>query len=182
MFLSVAGVAIPGFWFGLILILVFSVYLGWLPPSGHTPLFEDPIDSLQRSVMPVITLSVYLVAAFTRFLRADLIEVLSQDYIRTAYAKGLSRRTVMWRHAMKNALPSLWTMAGIEVGTLLGGVIIIEQVFGWSGIGWLAVQAVNNRDYPLVLGTVLVVAAGFSFVTLITDLGYAWLNPELRYS
>ncbi|MCS6941000.1 MAG: ABC transporter permease [Roseiflexaceae bacterium] len=180
-FLSVAGVAIPGFWLGLILILVFSVYLGWLPPSGYTSLFEDPVDSLRRSVMPVITLSVYLIAAFSRFLRSDLIEVLSQDYIRTAYAKGLSRRMVMWRHAMKNALPSLWTMAGIEVGTLLGGVIIIEQVFGWSGIGWLAVQAVNNRDYPLVLGIVMVVAAGFSLITLITDLGYAWLNPELRH-
>lgn len=181
MFLSVAGVAVPGFWLGLLLILTFSIYLGWLPPSGYTSFFDDPIDSLRRSAMPVITLSVYLIATFTRFLRSDLIEVLSQDYIRTAYAKGLNHRMVMWRHAMKNALPSLWTTVGVEVGTLLGGVIIIEQVFGWSGIGWLAVQAVNNRDYPLVLGIVLVVATGFSFITLVTDLGYAWLNPELRH-
>ncbi len=178
---SVAGVAIPGFWLGLLLILLFSVNLSWLPPSGYTPFFTDPVDNLRRSVMPVITLSVYLVATFTRFLRADLIEVLRQDYVRTARAKGLVERMVMWRHAMKNALPSLWTIVGIEVGTLLGGVIIVEQVFGWSGIGWLAVQAVNNRDYPLVLGVVLVIAAGFALITLITDLGYAWLNPELRY-
>ncbi len=180
-FLSVSGIAVPGFWLGLILILIFSVYLGWLPPSGYTPFFEDPVDSLRRSVMPVATLSVYLIATFSRFLRSDLIEVLSQDYIRTAYAKGLTQRIVIWRHAIKNALPSLWTVVGIETGTLLGGVIIIEQVFGWSGIGWLAVQAVNNRDYPLVLGIVLVVAIGFALVTLITDLGYVWLNPELRH-
>jgi peptide/nickel transport system permease protein len=178
---SVAGVAIPGFWLGLLLILLFSVNLGWLPPSGYTPFFADPLDNLQRSVMPVITLSVYLVATFTRFLRADLIEVLRQDYVRTARAKGLAERMVVWRHAMKNALPSLWTIVGIEVGTLLGGVIIVEQVFGWSGIGWLAVQAVNNRDYPLVLGVVLVIAAGFALITLVTDLGYTWLNPELRH-
>jgi peptide/nickel transport system permease protein len=174
-------VAVPGFWLGLILILAFSVYLGWLPPSGYTSFFEDPGDNLRRSVMPVTTLSVYLIATFTRFLRSDLIEVLRQDYIRTAHAKGLSELMVMWGHAMKNALPSLWTVVGIEVGTLIGGVIIVEQVFGWSGIGWLAVQAVNNRDYPLVLGVVLVIAAGFALVTLITDIGYAWLNPELRH-
>ncbi len=178
--LSVGGVAIPGFWLGLILILVFSVQLNWLPPSGYTPLLEDPLDNLLRATMPVTTLSVYLVATFTRFLRGDLIEVLHQDYIRTATAKGLSRNAVLWRHAFKNALPALWTVVGLETGTLLGGAIIVEVVFGWSGIGWLAVQAVLNNDYAVAQGVVLFVAAGFSLVTLLTDIGYAWLDPRLQ--
>ena len=178
--LSVGGVAVPGFWLGLILILLFSVRLGWLPPSGFTPFLKDPIDNLLRAAMPVATLSVYLIATFTRFLRGDLIEVLRQDYIRTATAKGLRRRAVLWRHAFKNALPALWTVVGIEAGTLLGGAIIAEVVFGWSGVGWLAVQAVLNNDYALVQGVVLFVATGFGLVTLVTDIGYAWLDPRLR--
>jgi peptide/nickel transport system permease protein len=179
-FFSVGGVAIPGFWLGLILILVFSVQLGWLPPSGYTPILEDPLDNLKRSAMPVATLSVYLIATFTRFLRGDLIEVLRQDYIRTAAAKGLGRSALLWRHALRNALPSLWTVVGIETGTLLGGAIIVEVVFGWSGIGWLAVQAVINNDYAIVQGVVLFVAIGFALITLLTDIGYAWLDPRLR--
>lgn len=181
-FLSVAGVAVPGFWLGLVLILIFSVQLGWLPPSGYTPVWEDPISNLQRSIMPVATLSVYLIATFTRFLRSDLLEVMGEDYVRTARAKGMNHRRVIWKHAFRNALPSLWTVIGIEAGTLLGGVIIVEVVFGWSGIGWLAVQAVNNRDYALVQGVVLFTAVGFAAITLLTDLGYAFLDPRVRRS
>ena len=179
-FLSVAGVAVPGFWLGLLLILLFSVTLGWLPPSGYVPLWEDPVENLRRAAMPVLTLSVYLIATFTRFIRSDLLDVLGEDYIRTARAKGVSPRRLVWRHAVRNALPSLWTVVGIEAGTLLGGAILVEVVFGWSGVGWLAVQAVSNRDYPLVQGVVLFTALGFALVTLITDLGYAYLDPRVK--
>lgn len=180
--LSVAGVAIPGFWFGLVLILVFSVLLGWLPPSGFVPLFANPAENLLRAAMPVLTLSTYLIATFTRFLRSDMLEVLREDFVRTASAKGLPRRRVVWRHAFRNSLPSLWTVLGVEAGTLLGGAILVEVVFGWSGIGWLAVQAVGNQDYPLVQGIVLFTALGFALVTLLTDLGYAWLDPRVKES
>lgn len=179
-FLSVAGVAIPGFWLGLLLILTFSVTLGWLPPSGYVAPWEDLGDNLRRSVMPVATLSVYLIATFTRFLRSDLLDVLHEDYVRTARAKGLPERRLLWRHAVRNALPSLWTVVGIEAGTLLGGAILVEVVFGWSGLGWLAVQAVSNRDYALVQGVVLFTAFGFALITLLTDLGYALLDPRVR--
>lgn len=179
-FLSVAGVAIPGFWLGLLLILTFSVTLGWLPPSGYVAPWEDLSDNLRRSVMPVATLSVYLIATFTRFLRSDLLDVLHEDYVRTARAKGLPERRLLWRHAVRNALPSLWTVVGIEAGTLLGGAILVEVVFGWSGLGWLAVQAVSNRDYALVQGVVLFTAFGFALITLLTDLGYALLDPRVR--
>lgn len=179
-FLSVAGVAIPGFWLGLLLILTFSVTLGWLPPSGYVAPWEDLGDNLRRSVMPVATLSVYLIATFTRFLRSDLLDVLHEDYVRTARAKGLPERRLLWRHAVRNALPSLWTVIGIEAGTLLGGAILVEVVFGWSGLGWLAVQAVSNRDYALVQGVVLFTAFGFALITLLTDLGYALLDPRVR--
>ena len=149
---SVAGVAIPGFWLGLTLILIFSVQLGWLAPAGYVSFVEDPIESLKRVLMPALTLSVYLIATFTRFLRADMLEVMNEDYIRTAVAKGLSQWLVIYRHALRNAFIPLLTVMGIEIGGLLGGVVILEQVFGWSGIGWLTLQGVYNRDYPLVQG------------------------------
>ncbi len=149
---SVAGVAIPGFWLGLILILIFSVQLGWLPPAGYVPFSESPLESLKRVLLPAISLSVYLIATFVRFLRADMVEVMNEDYIRTAVAKGLSGWLVVYRHALKNAFIPLLTVMGIEVGGLLGGVVILEQVFGWSGIGWLYFQGVYNLGYQWVLG------------------------------
>jgi len=181
MVFAVGGVAIPGFWLGLTLILVFSVQLGWLPASGYVPFGENPLGNLQRALMPVLTLSVYLTATFSRFLRSDMIEVLGQDYIRTARAKGLNTAQTVTRHGLKNALIPLWTILGLEVGTLLGGVVIVEQVFGWSGIGWLLIQAVYNQDYPLVQGLVLLIAVAFTLITLLVDVGYAWMNPRIRY-
>ena len=177
---AVAGVAIPGFWLGLALILVFSVKLGWLPASGYVPFFEDPLESLKRALMPAMTLSVYLIATFTRFLRAEMVEVLNEDYIRTAVAKGLSGWIVVSRHALKNAFIPLLTVMGIEAGGLLGGVVILEQVFGWSGIGWLTLQAVYNRDYPLVQGAVVLIAVFYTVINFFVDVGYAYLNPRIR--
>lgn len=177
---SVAGVAIPGFWLGLTLILVFSVKLGWLPAAGYTPFFQGPAESIKRVIMPAVTLSVYLIATFTRFLRAGMVEVLNEDYVRTARAKGLSERVVISRHALRNAFIPLLTVMGIEVGGLLGGVVIVEHVFGWSGIGWLTLQGVYNRDYPLVQGAIVLIAVFYTTINFLVDIGYAFLNPRIR--
>ena len=177
---SVAGVAIPGFWLGLTLILIFSVQLNWLPPAGYVPFLEDPLESLKRVLMPALTLSVYLIATFSRFLRADMLEVMNEDYIRTAIAKGLSGWLVVYRHALKNAFIPLLTVMGVEVGGLLGGVVILEQVFGWSGIGWLTLQGVYNRDYPLVQGAVVLIAVFYTIINFLVDIAYAFLNPRIR--
>jgi peptide/nickel transport system permease protein len=175
-----AGLAVPSFWFGLALILVFSVRLGWLPASGYVPFSESPAEHLKRLLMPAATLGVYLSATLMRFVRADMIEVLSTDYVRTARAKGLRERVVIVRHALRNALIPVLTVAGLEIGALMGGAVIIEQVFGWPGIGWLTVQAIFDRDYPTVQTAVLFVAVGLTLVNLVVDLGYGLLNPKLR--
>jgi peptide/nickel transport system permease protein len=177
-----AGLAIPGFWLGLTLILIFSVRLQWLPASGYIPFREDPVENLRRLILPSITLGTYLAAALMRFLRSDMIQVLNADYIRTARAKGLREKSVIMRHAMKNALIPVLTVAGLEIGALLGGAVIIEQVFGWSGVGWLTVQAIFDRDYPLVQTCVLFVTVGLILVNLLTDLAYGFLNPRMRVS
>lgn len=177
-----AGLAVPGFWFGLTLILLFSVRLRWLPASGYVPFSEDPVENLKRLIMPSITLGTYLAATLMRFLRSDMIEVLATDYVRTARAKGLREKTVVMRHAMKNALIPVLTIAGLEIGALLGGAVIIEQVFGWPGVGWLTVQAIFDRDYPLVQTSVLFVAVGLILVNLLTDLCYGFMNPRMRVS
>jgi len=177
-----AGLAVPSFWFGLALILVFSVRLKWLPASGYVPFSEDPIQNLQFLIMPAATLGVYLTATLMRFVRADMIDVLAADYVRTARAKGLRERAVLIKHALRNALIPVLTIAGLEIGALMGGAVIIEQVFGWSGVGWLTVQAIFDRDYPLVQTSVLFVAVGLTIVNLIVDLAYGLLNPKLRIS
>lgn len=177
-----AGLAVPSFWLGLTLILLFSVRLGWLPASGYVPLREDPVENLRRLLLPSITLGTYLAATLMRFIRSDMIQVLGADYIRTARAKGLREKSVILRHAMRNALIPVLTVAGLEVGALLGGAVIIEQVFGWSGVGWLTVQAIFDRDYPLVQTSVLFVTAGLILINLLTDLAYGLLNPRMRVS
>jgi len=180
MALAVAGVAIPGFWLGLALILLFSVTLGWLPASGYTPFTENPTLNIKQVIMPAMTLAVYLIATFTRFMRSDMIEVVNEDYIRTAVAKGLSGRLVVFRHALRNALIPLLTVIGVEVGSLFGGVAVIEQVFGWSGVGWLTLQAVYYRDYPMVQGAIVMVAVVYTLINFFVDVGYAFLNPRIR--
>ena len=178
----VTGLAIPTYWLGLILVLVFAVGLKWFPVSGYTPFFEDPADNLRHLVLPALSLALFEVAFFTRFLRGGLLETLRQDYVRTAHAKGLSEAAVISGHALKNALIPMVTVLGLELGTLVGGVVVIEQVFGWPGIGWLALTAVKNRDYPLLQGIVLLVAVGVSVANLLADLTYTFLDPRLRGS
>ena len=178
--LVVGGLAVPTYWLGLILLLIFAVNLKWLPVSGYVPLTEDPVQNLRHLVLPALSLGLFEAAFFTRFLRASLLDVLHQDFVRTAHAKGLHERTVVLRHALKNALIPMVTVLGLELGTLVGGVVVIEQVFGWSGVGWLALTAVKNRDYPLLQGIVLLVAVGVSVANLLADLTYIVIDPRLR--
>ena len=179
--ISVIGMAIPGFWLGMLLLWVFALRLKWFPASGYTPFTEDAGQNLKQLIMPAITLGVYELALVTRFLRAEMVEVLNADYIRTARAKGLRERMVVIRHALKNALSPLVTVIALEVGYLLGGVVVVEQVFGWSGIGWLVFQAISNRDYPVIQGIVVLIAVGYSVSNLLADIIYGYLDPRVRY-
>jgi ABC-type dipeptide/oligopeptide/nickel transport system permease component len=167
------GLSMPHFWLGIMLILVFSVHLGWLPTSGR--------GTLAHLVMPALALGASLMAMFARLTRSVMLEVLSQDYVRTARAKGLKERLVIGKHALKNALIPLVTVAGMQFGFLIGGTVIIETVFAWPGVGRLVVQAIFSRDYPLVQATVLVLAVLFVLVNLITDLIYLYLDPQISY-
>lgn len=166
------GQSAPIFWVGMLLILEFSVNLRLLPPSGQ--------GTVQQLIMPVLTLGVYSMARLLRLTRSGTLEVLSQDYIRTARAKGLSETAVLFRHGLRNALVPLITYLGLEVGTLLGGTVVVEKVFSWPGVGSLSLQAIFNRDYPLVQAAVFVVALAFVFVNLAVDLLYPVIDPRIR--
>ncbi|RJQ82051.1 ABC transporter permease [Pseudonocardiaceae bacterium YIM PH 21723] len=166
------GQSTPVFWIGILLILVFAVRLQWLPASGY--------GGLDHLVLPAVTLALYSVAVVARLLRSSLIDVLGSDYIRTATAKGLRTRTVVGVHALRNAALPVVTVVGLEIGSLLGGAILTEQVFSWPGIGRLTVEAIQNRDFPLVQGTVLFFAAIFVLVNLLVDLSYTVLDPRVR--
>jgi peptide/nickel transport system permease protein len=178
---ALLGISLPSFWLGIMLVLLFALQLRWLPPSGYLPLTQDPLGGLRATALPAFTLGVALAAPLTRFLRSGMLDVLALDYIRTARAKGLAERRVVARHALKNALLSVVTVLGLQLGALLGGSIVIEQVFGWPGIGRLSLAAIQQRDYGVVQGVVLFVAAGFVLVNFLVDLVYLWLDPRIRY-
>lgn len=167
------GLSMPHFWLGIMLMLLFSVKLGWLPTSGR--------GSIAHLIMPSLALGLSLMAMFARLTRSVMLEVLSLDYIRTARAKGLREQWVIGKHALKNALIPLVTVAGMQFGFLLGGTVIIETVFAWPGLGRLVVQAIFNRDYPLVQAIVLVLAVIFVAVNLVVDLLYVYLDPRISY-
>jgi ABC-type dipeptide/oligopeptide/nickel transport system permease component len=179
--LAVGGAAIPSFWLGLMLILLFAVWFGWLPPSGR----EGPpwtVEGLRHLFLPALTLGLALMASTTRLTRAAMLEVLNDDYIRTARAKGLPGRTVILRHALRNALIPIVTNIGLQVGGLLGGALLIETVFAWPGLGRLGVDALLRRDFPLIQGVVVGTVAAFALVNLAIDLLYGVLDPRVRYS
>jgi peptide/nickel transport system permease protein len=178
---SLLGVAVPGFWLGLMLLLLVSVRLNWLPPSGHVPLREDPIASLRHLILPAITLGVGLAAPLARFVRSGMLDAMQTDYVRTARAKGLPERLVVLRHALRNGLLSVVTVLGLEFGALLGGAVITESVFDWPGIGSLLLTAIKQRDYAMVQGTVLFISAIFILVNLVVDLSYGLLDPRIRH-
>ena len=173
MTVSLLGISIPNFWLGPMLILVFSMWLGWTPVSGR----EQP-GSL---VLPAITLGTALAAVLARMVRSTLLEVLNDDYIRTARAKGLKERAVIWRHALSNALLPIITLLGLQLGALLAGAVITETVFSWPGIGSLLVESIQKRDYPLVQGCVLLIATTYLVVNTSTDLLYNWIDPRTRH-
>ncbi len=169
---SLAGVSIPNFWMGPLLILVFSLWLGWFPVSGR----EGPASL----VLPALTLGTALAAILARMLRSALLEVLGEDYIRTARAKGLADREVLWRHALRNAALPVITVLGLQLGTLLGGAVITETVFSWPGVGLLTLEAIQQRDYPLVQACVLLISFAYVAVNTATDVVYAWVDPRIR--
>jgi peptide/nickel transport system permease protein len=177
---SLCGVSIPNFWLGIILILFFSVRLGWLPASGFVPLWESPLGNLQRMLMPAFVLGTALAAVLMRQTRNSMIEVLSADYIRTAYSKGLAGRIVVFRHAVRNSLIPVVTILGLQMGALMSGAVVTEQIFVVPGFGRLIVEAVFTRDYPLVQGVVLLTAASYVLINLLVDVSYSLLDPRIR--
>jgi len=178
--LSLCGLSVPSFWLGIMLILFFSVRLGWLPASGFVPFFEDPVANLQRMAMPAIVLGTALAAVLMRQTRNSMIEVLSADYIRTAYSKGLAARAVIFRHAIRNGLIPVVTILGLQMGALISGAVVTEQIFVVPGFGRLIVEAVFTRDYPLVQGVVLLTASAYVLINLLVDISYTVLDPRIR--
>jgi len=170
--LTLFGLSIPNFALGPVLILVFSVILGWLPVSGR--------GGISHLLLPAITLGAALAAILTRMVRTSVIEELSSDYVRTARAKGLSESAVLFRHAFRNALIPIFTILGLQFGTLLAGTIVTESIFSWPGVGRLAVQAIQARDYPLLQGCILLIAVSYVAVNLLTDMIYAVVDPRVR--
>jgi peptide/nickel transport system permease protein len=169
---ALLGQSMPTFWLGIMLILVFSVQFNLLPSSGR--------GGLQHLILPAVTLGLFTTARITRLTRSGMLEVLNQDYIRTARAKGVSNQPVVWKHALKNAAIPIVTIVGIELGTLLGGSVITETIFAWPGVGRLSVQAIYNRDYPVVQAAVFLLATTFVLVNLLVDVIYTYLDPRIR--
>jgi peptide/nickel transport system permease protein len=178
---ALIGTSVPTFWLGLVLIYVFSVRWKLLPPSGFVPFSEDPVANLRSMVLPSLALAVWLAGPLARFVRSSLIEVLRTQFVTTARAKGLSERGVMRGHALKNALIPTVTFAGLQIGGLLGGAIVTEVVFSLPGIGSLALSGIQNRDFPVVQGVVLVVACGYVLINIAVDIGYDLLDPRIRF-
>jgi peptide/nickel transport system permease protein len=180
-FVSQIGVAVPDFWMAILLVLLFSSYLGWLPPSGYTPISEDFGDWLSHMALPALTAGLISASIQTRFIRSAVLEVLGENYVRTAYAKGLPRFTVINRHVLRNALITIVTIIGLQLTALLSAVVVIEIVFNMPGLGRLALDAVLDRDYPLLQGAVLVIAIMVTFVNLLVDMTYFVLDPRVGH-
>ncbi|MBI1296436.1 ABC transporter permease subunit [bacterium] len=166
------GISIPSFWLGILLILAFADRLRWLPSSGD--------GTFLHLLMPGFTLAIYSIGLVSRLVRSTLIEVLQQDYIRTAKAKGLAHQLILYRHALRNAMIPTVTVLGLQLGGLLGGSVVVESVFAWPGVGWLMLQGIQNRDLPLIRAVVLVVGIGFVLINVMVDLLYSFLDPRIR--
>jgi peptide/nickel transport system permease protein len=177
---SLCGVSVPNFWLGIMLILLVSVRFGWLPASGFVPIAESVPGNLARMIMPALVLGTGLAAVLMRQTRNAMIEVLSADYVRTARAKGLAQKAVVLRHALRNGLIPVVTILGLQMGALMGGAVVTEQIFVLPGFGRLIVEAVFTRDYPVVQGVVLITASSYVLINLLVDLSYTVLNPRIR--
>lgn len=179
--LALSGISLPNFFLGILLIYLFSIQLAWIPASGYTSLLENPGRNLLLLLLPAVTLGIGSGAVLTRYLRSSLSETLTQDYVRTAHAKGLTARQVTSKHALRNALIPFLTAFGLQLGGLLGGAVITEQIFSIPGFGRLLVDAVFTRDLPVIQGVVLVSAVAVFLVSFLVDLGYAAVDPRIRY-
>ena len=178
---SALSFAVPSFWLAILLILLFSLHFKWLPPSGRPDITEDPVLHFKSLLMPAFTLGIAMAAKLTRYLRSAMLDVLNQDYIRTAQAKGLSKTAVVVRHALRNALIPVVTIFGLQVGDLLSGAIIVESIFAWPGVGRLTIQSIGWRDYSILQASVMFIVLAFLIVNLLTDLAYGVINPRIRY-
>ncbi|HET7581112.1 MAG TPA: glutathione ABC transporter permease GsiC [Bacillales bacterium] len=173
MFLAVSGISMPAFWLGLLLINIFSVDLGWFPTGGN--------ESWRSYILPSLTLGAAVAAVIARFTRSSLMDTLKEDYIRTGRAKGLHEKTVIWGHALRNALIPIVTMSGLQFGFLLGGSIVVETVFSWPGLGRLLIDSISFRDYPVIQGEILLFSLEFILINLFVDVLYSFLNPKIRF-
>jgi peptide/nickel transport system permease protein len=179
--ISIGGLAIPSFWVGILIILLLVIFFGWGPPLEFTPPWINPWANFQQMVWPVLTVGYRYAAVTTRMTRSTVLEVMREDYIRTAWAKGLQERAIVIRHAMKNAMLPVVTLIGTEFAFLIGGLVVTETVFTLNGVGRFVVDAVAHRDYPVVQALVFLIALSFVVVNLLIDLTYAWFDPRIRY-
>lgn len=177
---ALGGLSIPHFWFGILAILVFAVHLHVLPSGGFVPLYGGVGGNLEHMVMPVVVLGTGLAAVLMRQTRAEMIEALGTDYVRTARAKGLREGQVVWVHALRNSLIAVVTVIGLQLGGLIAGIVTVEEVFNVPGIGQLTLESVDQRDYPTLQGVILLTAAGYIVVNLLTDISYTLINPRIR--
>ena len=180
MLFALFGISVPNFWFALLLILGLGIYLGWFPTMGYVAPGTDPLRFMQHMALPAIVLGTDIASATTRYIRAEMLEQLRLDYVRTARAKGLPPRRVLYRHALRNSLIAAVTVVGLHVGRLLGGSTVVETVFAWPGLARLVLDAVYARDYPVLQGAVLFLAVSYVIVNLLVDLMYRWLDPRVR--
>jgi peptide/nickel transport system permease protein len=178
---SIAGLAMPSFWLGIVLILMMLVVFKWLPPMVYTPFWVSPTQNLAQLIWPALAVGYRYSAVATRMTRSAMLEVLREDYIRTARAKGLMQKLILSRHALKNAMLPVLTVVALEFAFLIGGLVVTEQVFNLNGIGLLFVQAVAHRDYTLLQALIMLVAGSFIIVNFLMDIAYAWLDPRIRY-
>lgn len=178
--LATVGVSLPRFWFGLVLIIIFSLKLHWLPSTATTTSLSDGWLFLRAIIMPASSLALSMAATQTRMIRSSMLDVLNQDYVRYARSKGLRERTVIYGHALKNAMIPVITVVGGEIGGLLGGAVVTESIFSWPGIGRLAVNSIAKRDYPMIQGITLVLCVSYMLINLLIDIAYAWVDPRIR--
>ncbi len=178
---ALMGFSMPVFVVGMLLVALFSITLGWLPPTGYVPFGEDPWAFLRHLILPTLALSAAPMAITMRMTRSSFLEQSSQDYVRTARAKGLREPDVAWRHVLRNALLPVVTVVGLQIGGMFAGAVLVEYIFSWPGLNTLLLNSISTRDYPIIQGVVLLAAALFVFVNLVTDLLYAVVNPRIRY-
>ena len=179
---TISGIALPNFWIGVLVVYFLSNQFNWLPPLGYADLWDDPLKNLQQIIFPAMVLALSNMAYMARITRSATLEVFREDYIRTARAKGLAEKVVIWRHTLKNALLPIITISGIQFGSLMGGTVIIETIFNIPGMGSLLIKAITTRDYPQVQAIVIIITVLVLALNLLVDVLYAWLNPRIRYA